>query len=352
MRLALAPAAAELYRLVLERNYDLLNRSRGAPAAGAGGGGAAGPGPAPPAGKAKKATLNNIVMELRKVCNHPYLVAGAEAEIEERARVDRQSQLLFNSVKLASTATLDAAAAAAAAVDGAPLESNQSIAPWTAADGRRLMVEVSSKLTFLAGMLPALAAGGHRPLIFSQFRGVLDILEDFLEGLPPLPAPTGATSAGGFARRRLTYGRIDGLTSGPRRQRIVDAFNAPDSRLFCLLMTTRAGGQGINLATADVVILFDSDWNPHGDRQAMARAHRFGQTRPVVVYRLLTVRTVEERILAVAGAKLDVERGVAAASALGSGTDVVDVDAPAATAITPAGRMSSKTRAALTVERE
>ena len=170
-------------------------------------------------------------------------------------------------------------------------------------------LHLSCPRLWLAELLPRLAARGHRVLIFSQFREVLTILEDYFESftLPPLPSslpassPTaGAVAAAGAAStatgeegsdsssssaaassssspstlpswyrpgRRLRYGRIDGSTDQAKRQRVIDAFNKPDSPLFSLLMTTRAGGQGLNLASADVVIIFDSDWNPHADRQ-------------------------------------------------------------------------------------
>jgi SNF2 family DNA or RNA helicase len=233
---------------------------------------------------------------------------------------------------------------------------------------------VSGKLQLLSRLLPRLAAAGHRVLLFSQFREVLTILEDFMDSMtitdelaslpkhghhghhaaaaaaaaPTSPAAAGAgrqrsVSAGSgsasgpgsprlipkaFRRgRKLLYARIDGLTDGKRRQRIIDAFNKPESRLFALLMTTRAGGMGLNLASADSVILFDSDWNPHMDRQAMARAHRFGQTKPVVVYRLVTEGTVEERIITTAAEKLKME-GLATVSSAAI-TDGADGAAPA-----------------------
>ena len=90
---------------------------------------------------------------------------------------------------------------------------------------------------------------------------------------------------------------MDGTTRGDIRKQALDHFNEKDSPDFCFLLSTRAGGLGINLATADTVIIFDSDWNPQNDLQAMARAHRIGQTRQVSVYRLVTKSSVEEDIV-------------------------------------------------------
>ena len=106
-------------------------------------------------------------------------------------------------------------------------------------------------------------------LIFSQMTRVLDILEDYMEF------------------RNYQYCRIDGQTAGEDRDSAIESFNAPDSPIFAFLLSTRAGGLGINLATADTVILYDSDWNPQVDLQAQDRAHRIGQKKQVHVYRLV-----------------------------------------------------------------
>ena len=100
------------------------------------------------------------------------------------------------------------------------------------------------------------------------------------------------------------HSRIDGTTGSEDRDERIEAFNAPKSELFVFLLSTRAGGLGINLNTADTVILYDSDWNPQMDLQAMDRAHRIGQTRPVMVYRMVTDTTVEEKIIERAQKKL------------------------------------------------
>lgn len=115
---------------------------------------------------------------------------------------------------------------------------------------------------------------------------VLDILEDYCW------------------LRQYKYCRLDGNTAHEDRQRDIDMFNAPGSEKFIFMLTTRAGGLGINLASADIVILYDSDWNPQMDLQAMDRAHRIGQTKQVCVFRLITENTVEERIIEKAEKKL------------------------------------------------
>jgi len=115
---------------------------------------------------------------------------------------------------------------------------------------------------------------------------MLDILEDFLEFLG------------------LGFERIDGNITGTERQRSIDRFNTPGSKNFVFLLSTRAGGLGINLATADTVIIYDSDWNPHNDIQAFSRAHRIGQCNKVMIYRFVTRASVEERITEVAKRKM------------------------------------------------
>ncbi|XP_077035531.1 SWI/SNF-related matrix-associated actin-dependent regulator of chromatin subfamily A member 5-like [Agelaius phoeniceus] len=127
---------------------------------------------------------------------------------------------------------------------------------------------------------------GSRVLIFRQMTRVLDILEDYCMW------------------RNYEYCRLDGQTPHNERQASINAFNDPDSSKFVFMLSTRAGGLGINLATADVVILFDSDWNPQVDLQAMDRAHRIGQTKTVRVFRFITDNTVEERIVERAEMKL------------------------------------------------
>ena len=152
------------------------------------------------------------------------------------------------------------------------------------------LVTASGKLLLLDLLLPRLLYLGHKILIFSQFKTTLDILETYAVSL----------------RHHATC-RIDGSIPQSSRAEQIKAFNTdPSTRLF--LLSTRAGGQGINLVAADTVILFDSDWNPQQDLQAMDRAHRIGQTRPVIVYRFATRGTVEETLLTKADAKRKLEK--------------------------------------------
>lgn len=141
------------------------------------------------------------------------------------------------------------------------------------------LVEASGKLRLLRLMLPKLLERGHRVLIFSQFLENLDIVEDFLTGL------------------QLKYCRLDGKLTARQKQEQIDMFNAPDSSFFAFLLSTRSGGVGINLATADTVIIMDPDFNPKQDMQALSRAHRIGQKNTVLVFHLTTRASVEEKIM-------------------------------------------------------
>lgn len=163
--------------------------------------------------------------------------------------------------------------------------------PWeNAEDIDESIVTSSGKMLILDRLLPALFERGSKVLIFSQFSTQLDILWDYCAEL-----------------RGWKTCRISGNVSLADRQARIEEFNSnPDCKLF--ILTTRAGGQGINLASADTVILFDSDWNPQQDLQAQDRAHRIGQKRPVIVYRLATKGTVEEDLLMSADAKRRLEK--------------------------------------------
>ncbi|KAI9316427.1 P-loop containing nucleoside triphosphate hydrolase protein, partial [Dichotomocladium elegans] len=183
-------------------------------------------------------SLSNILMQLRKALNHPYLIPEIEVQ---QATPELTHQVL---------------------------------------------IDACAKLKVLHQMLPKLFQNGHRVLIFSTLRIMLDILEDYLTG------------------ERIKYARLDGLTPSVDRTRSIDAFNAKDSDIKVFLLTSRAGGVGINLATADTVIIWDFDCNPHVDMQAVGRAYRIGQTKPVLVLRFMTRYSVEEKIAQVAKAKL------------------------------------------------
>ena len=187
-------------------------------------------------GGADRSRLLNIVMQLRKCCNHPYLFQGAEP--------------------------------------GPPYFTGEHL------------VENSGKLVLLDKLLPKLQARGSRVLIFSQMTRMIDILEDYC------------------LYRSYKYCRIDGNTSGDDRERQIDEYNAAESEKFVFLLSTRAGGLGINLYTADIVVLYDSDWNPQMDLQAMDRAHRIGQKKEVQVFRLCTENSIEEKVIEKAYKKL------------------------------------------------
>ncbi|RHY47090.1 hypothetical protein DYB30_012496 [Aphanomyces astaci] len=154
------------------------------------------------------------------------------------------------------------------------------------------LIQAAGKLVVMDAMLKQLLERGHKVLIFSQMTRVLDILEDYL------------------VHRQIQYCRLDGSTHFTERQRSMDTFNDPTGGLQVFLLSTRAGGLGINLTGADTVILYDSDWNPHQDNQAQDRCHRIGQTKDVVVYRLITENSFENRMLQRANAKRTLERVV------------------------------------------
>jgi len=145
-------------------------------------------------------------------------------------------------------------------------------------------------MLLLDRLVPRLLSKGHKILLFSQFRTQLDILQDWATQL-----------------RSWNCCRIDGGVSQAERQAQIKAFNS-DSAYKIFLLSTRAGGQGINLTAADTVILYDSDWNPQQDLQAQDRAHRIGQTKPVIVYRLATKGTVEQTLLEKADSKRKLEK--------------------------------------------
>ena len=151
------------------------------------------------------------------------------------------------------------------------------------------LVAASGKMQLVNQLLPVLKSQGHKVLMFSQMTKMLDLLETYV------------TLMG------YRYSRIDGSMTQPERQHQIEAFNT-DPDVFLFLLSTRAGGQGINLSSADTVIIYDSDWNPQMDIQAQDRCHRIGQTKPVVVFRLITANSVDSRILKRARSKLFLER--------------------------------------------
>jgi SWI/SNF-related matrix-associated actin-dependent regulator of chromatin subfamily A member 5 len=238
----------KLYRDILLRDIDVLQ--------GNGGG-----------GQGSRTAILNIVMQLRKCAGHPYLFPGVE---------------------------------------------DRTLPPL----GEHL-VQSCGKMVLLDKLLKRLKERGHRVLLFTQMTRILDILEDYM------------------VMRQFQYCRIDGNTSYEIREEHIDRFNAPNSEKFVFLLSTRAGGLGINLQvcshlfafaasnvsrlnntnimilfpsqTADVVILYDSDWNPQADLQAQDRAHRIGQKKEVQVFRFVTENTIEEKVVERAQQKLKLD---------------------------------------------
>ena len=157
------------------------------------------------------------------------------------------------------------------------------------------LISASGKMVLLNKLLPKLFHTGHKVLIFSQMVKVLDLIEDLVKHL------------------KFKYERLDGSSKSTARAGAVMRFNSQSYSRFCMLLSTRAGGLGLNLTAADTVIIFDSDWNPQNDMQAMARAHRIGQTKAVNVYRLITEKTYEEQMFHAASMKLGLDRAVLAA---------------------------------------
>ncbi|XP_014291998.1 ATP-dependent helicase brm isoform X3 [Halyomorpha halys] len=200
-------------------------------------------------GKGGAKALMNTIVQLRKLCNHPFMFH----HIEEKY-CDHVGQ---NNV-----------------VTGPDL------------------FRVSGKFEFLDRILPKLKATNHRVLLFCQMTQLMTIMEDYLSW------------------RGFSYLRLDGTTKSEDRGDLLKKFNNPESEYFIFLLSTRAGGLGLNLQAADTVIIFDSDWNPHQDLQAQDRAHRIGQQNEVRVLRLMTVNSVEERILAAARYKLNMDEKV------------------------------------------
>ena len=206
LRVEMSSLQKQYYKWILTKNYRALSKGL----------------------KGNVSSFVNIIMELKKCCNHTSLTRPPEDE-----HMDKLS----------------------------------------------MIIKGSGKLILLDKLLTRLKQTGHRVLIFSQMVRMLDILAEYLQ------------------LKRYSFQRLDGSIRSDIRKQALDHFNAEGSQDFCFLLSTRAGGLGVNLATADTVIIFDSDWNPQNDLQAQARAHRIGQKNQVSVYRLVTKNSVEEDIV-------------------------------------------------------
>uniref|UniRef100_A0A8D2LVE6 DNA helicase n=1 Tax=Varanus komodoensis TaxID=61221 RepID=A0A8D2LVE6_VARKO len=210
LRVEMSALQKQYYKWILTRNYKALSKGV----------------------RGSTSGFLNIVMELKKCCNHCFLIKAPE----ENEKENSQEMLLS-------------------------------------------LIRSSGKLILLDKLLTRLRERGNRVLIFSQMVRMLDILAEYL------------------AIKHYPFQRLDGSIKGEIRKQALDHFNAEGSEDFCFLLSTRAGGLGINLASADTVVIFDSDWNPQNDLQAQARAHRIGQKKQVNIYRLVTKGTVEEEII-------------------------------------------------------
>ncbi|XP_063820135.1 chromodomain-helicase-DNA-binding protein 1 isoform X2 [Pseudophryne corroboree] len=210
LRIEMSASQKQYYKWILTRNYKALSKGH----------------------KGSTSGFLNIMMELKKCCNHCYLIKPPE----DNEFYNRQEALQH-------------------------------------------LIRSSGKLILLDKLLLRLRERGNRVLIFSQMVRMLDILAEYLKS------------------RQFMFQRLDGSIKGEIRKQALDHFNAEGSEDFCFLLSTRAGGLGINLASADTVVIFDSDWNPQNDLQAQARAHRIGQKKQVNIYRLVTKGSVEEDII-------------------------------------------------------
>merc|ERR1719394_2442722 len=180
----------------------------------------------------KKTSLLNILMQLRKTCNHSELMQEVDFTAKQSTQ-DRLQQLIYG----------------------------------------------SGKLVLLDKLLTRSKEAGDRVLIFSQMVIMLDVIQEYCELM------------------RLRYQRLDGGISAEKRRQSIAQFNEPGSTDFCFLLSTKAGGLGINLQTANRVIIYDSDFNPQNDLQAIARAHRIGQKEEVKIFRLVASSSVDEDII-------------------------------------------------------
>ncbi|KAF8640689.1 hypothetical protein AX17_000345 [Amanita inopinata Kibby_2008] len=221
---SMAPLQREVYRSILSHNVDMLKGLTQ---------------PSNLKNTVTKRNINNILMQLRKCLQHPYLYAEG---IEPQGLT--------------------------------PKETHEKL------------IDASAKLRLLKTLLPKLRDRGHRVLLFSQFVIALNVIEDFLQG------------------EGFKFLRLDGNTHSFERQKGMDEFNRPGSDVFIYLLSTRAGGVGVNLYSADTVIIFDPDFNPHQDLQAISRAYRYGQQKTCLVFKLMVKDSAEERIMQIGKKKL------------------------------------------------
>nr|XP_004231498.1 protein CHROMATIN REMODELING 19 isoform X1 [Solanum lycopersicum] len=240
------------------------------------------------AGVFSRRQISNYFLEFRKIANHPLLVRRIYTDDD----VVRIARVVHPKGVFGFECTVDRVIEELKSYNDFSIhklllyygDNNKGVL----SDER---VMISAKCQELAKLLPSLNLSGHRVLIFSQWTSMLDILEWTLDVIG------------------VTYRRLDGSTQVTERQTIVDTFNK-DTSIFACLLSTRAGGQGLNLTGADTVIIHDMDFNPQIDRQAEDRCHRIGQNKPVTVYRLVTRNTVDENVYEIAKRKLTLDAAI------------------------------------------
>uniref|UniRef100_A0A0E0H4G3 Uncharacterized protein n=4 Tax=Oryza TaxID=4527 RepID=A0A0E0H4G3_ORYNI len=249
-----------------------------------------------------KRQISNYFMQFRKIANHPLLIRRIYSDKD----VDRIAKLLYPKGAFGFECSLERATQELRKYNDFAI--HQLLVSYGDSGTKGALTDEhvlgSAKCQALAELLPSLANDGHRVLIFSQWTTMLDILEWTLEVIG------------------VTYRRLDGGTPVTERQTIVDTFNN-DRSIFACLLSTRAGGQGLNLIGADTVIIHDMDFNPQMDRQAEDRCHRIGQQKPVTIYRLVTKGSVDENIYEIARRKLVLDAAILQSGAeLEDSTDV------------------------------
>lgn len=193
-------------------------------------------------------SMNNLEMQLRKCCNHPFLMRELQSELSK----DCQTQAQYV----------------------------------------EKLINCSGKMILLDKLVEKIVKEDSKVLIFSQFTNMLLLIEEYLK------------------IKSIGYEKIDGGVKAKERQNSIDRFNNSSSKINVFLLSTKAGGVGINLTSANVVIIFDSDWNPQNDVQATARAHRIGQENLVKVYRLITKKTYEAEMFERASKKLGLDQAI------------------------------------------
>lgn len=253
----------QYYRAILENNRHFLTQSD----------------------KYKSYNLNSIISELRKVCNHPYLVVGGRAAAESKE--ESLEVIAKKFVKTAEVIKSNNISAEIVCSNQPPMEirNNECSEQHNDPINTDPLIYSSGKIVLLHKLLYKLKQEKSRVLIFSQFIETLNIIEEYL------------------ANYGYKFERLDGSVKNADRAAAIKNFTN-DEDIFVFLLTTRAGGVGINLQVANVVIIFDSDWNPQADIQAVSRSHRLGQNKEVKVYRLLTSKTIEQKIFSEATKKL------------------------------------------------